>query len=346
VLSGVRRSRSRRVRLVAAALVLVVLAAACDALPGDFPGDRKADLFYLNDQTGVGYTTGSTTPLFTGQPDDLPVPGDYNGDHGWEPTVLRGTTWISTALTDPIVYAPAGMPAGPPGTPAIAGWAPATVIPVPGDYDGTGKTIPAYYDQVDASWWIMGHPNPVQFGEPPTTGGTDGYDLPVPADYDGDGKTDIAVFRPTDHSFHYLSSKTGQEVVVTPSVPAGYPAFMPVPADYDGVGHAEAAATDGAGENWYVAGHTDPIATFPVFESFPTDSTLPAPADYNGDGKAEPALVDTTNGAWWFLGQPQPRQTGFQPVPYVPAVFPAAVLMNVVRLSLFEQCLYHGSPPC
>ncbi len=121
--------------------------------------------------------------------------------------MVRGTTWISSAVTDPIVYDPAGMPAGLPANPAGFNGLP-TLLPVPGHYDDTGKTQPAYYDQVDATWWIMGRTGDTQFGLPPTAGGPSATTWPAPADYDGDGKTDIAIYRPTDGTFHYLSSRT------------------------------------------------------------------------------------------------------------------------------------------
>ncbi len=161
---------------------------------------------------------------------------------------------------------------------------PPTLLPVPGDYDGTGKSVPAYYDEVDATWWILGRTGDTQFGIPPTLNGGLAYDVPVPADYDGDGKTDIAVFRPTTDTFHYLSSKSGQEVVLLVTVATGQIETMPVPGDYDGVGHAEAAVTDQTMLHWYVG------TTGVCRQLHARDRCLiPALADYNGDGKVEPA---------------------------------------------------------
>jgi hypothetical protein len=342
----VKRTRRRRLQLVGAAIVLLVLAAACEAVPGDFTGDRKADLVYIHyEPTDVHRVPsyleqGQTTPLFVGQADDLPVPGDYDGDGKWEPAVLRGRTWISSALADPMVYDPAGMPVGPPGTPLGMPAPPPTLLPVPGDYDGTGKTVPAYYDQVDATWWIMGHSSRVRFGIPPTTGGIQGYDVPVPADYDGDGKTDIAIYRPSDGSFHYRSSKTGSAVTApAPLVTAGDPAVIPIPADYDKVGHAEGARTEQNGGNWYVAGHATPVATFAINGA--VDPYLPAPADYDGDGKTDAAIMDNANGNLWLTGQPQPPVAGTISYADQPTVLPYAIVVNVVRLVFDWICMQH-----
>ena len=277
--------------MVAAALALALLAVACEAVPSDYTGDRTSDLVYRNPLTGYWYQVAQSAPIFQDQGSgsiDVPAPGDYNGDGKWEPAVMRGTTWISSALSTPITYDPVGLPAGPAATPAgLPGGTPPTLIPVPGDYDGTGRTVPAYYDEVDGSWWIMGHSGSVQFGIPPTAGGNQGYDVAVPADYDGDGRTDIAVYRPTDSSFHYLSSKSGSEV----SIQLGRPGDEPIPGDYDGVGHAEAATADNRGGTWYVAGHDGVFASLSTVGSVGPATSLPMLGDYNGDAKMDPAVM-------------------------------------------------------
>jgi hypothetical protein len=341
--------RSRWSRIIAGVAILAMVAAACHATPGDFTADGKADQIYAawdtHGATGSFFRVGDTTPFYTGPAGGIPVPADYNGDLKWEPAILYGKTWVSSAVTAPMVYDPAGMPAGPAALPAGFGVAPILLLPVPGDYDGTGKAVPAYYDQVDATWWIMGHDTATQFGIPPVAGGNSGYDLPVPNDYDGDGKTDIAIYRPIDGSFHYLSSETGHEVVSTPTAPAGYPAFFPVPATYDGVASTQPAVTDWAGENWYVAGHAGTFATFPN-ASWAKDTYIPAPAAYDGGGKAEPALFDGDTNSFWFDGQPQPPQQPRSPQPDAPAVIPYALLANYVRLTFYANCRLHPSSSC
>ena len=326
------RGRGRRAKALSALIGMALLAAACQAVPNDYSGDRKADLVWFAQPDHTWHEAGAADPIFTGQAGDLPVAGDYDGNGRWEPAVLRGRTWIS-ATAGSIVYDPAGMPAGPAAQPWYPMGGP-TLVPVPADYDGDGKTDPAYYDLVDGTWWIMGQPSPVAFGNPPTSGGSMGYDVPVPADYNGDGKADIAIYRPSDSTFHILS--TGQVIAV------GQPGDLPVPAAYNGGSRAEAATYRQDTNQWFIDGQNVPV-TVPGTIQFDGTNHFqdPAPADYDGDGRVDPAQVDETTGAWVVQGQGTVTTIGAPNPPVWDTTLAPNIVMNLVRIYFIDVCLHN-----
>ena len=85
-------------------------------------------------------------------------------------------------------------------------------MPVPGDYDGDGKTDFAIWRPSTGTWWIIPSSNPStaivrQWGMQ--------GDIPVPADYDGDGKTDFAVWRPSNGVWWIIPSSAPSTLTAT-----------------------------------------------------------------------------------------------------------------------------------
>ena len=235
-------SLRRSARWIGLATAITLLASGCFVKPHDYDGDKKADIVYIaGGPTGGGWMqSGNPTPLWAGLGTDYTVGGDYDNDGKWEPAELVGRDWYSSKLASPIHFDPPGLPTATPDWPTGTGTPP--ILPVPADYDGDGDTDPAYYAQVDGTWWINGRAGSTQWGTPPIHTGALDWDVPVPADYDGDLKADIAVFHPTDHTLPHPAV-----VDRAPSGSCAFPhdaALMPVVADYDGDGKADPAVAN------------------------------------------------------------------------------------------------------
>ena len=333
--------------------MVALASAACFVKPNDYDGDKRADVVYVvasGPAAGAWMQYGNPTPLWAGMHTGVAVGGDYDNDGRWEPAELQGRDWFSSKLASPIHYDPPGLPTATPDWPTGSSPLPA-ILPVPADYDGNGRTDPAYYAVADGTWWIEGRAGSVPFGVPPTADGHLDWDVPVPADYDGDLKADIAVFSPHDHEFRILESKSGTVRVVHISATLG---TVPVPADYDGDGKADPAVTDAAGTTWWL----DPSATQPTFTfSVPLpSSSYPVVADYDGDDTADPAMHDWENsvvraelaGVDTVVARISPDDAGR---PGALPALPYALAANLVRLQQYAGCLagtwqpFPASPP-
>jgi hypothetical protein len=172
-------------------------------------------------------------------------------------------------------------------------------VPVPGDYDGDGKTDAVIFRPATGLWYgprtgaavIVIQMNLGQAG-----------DIPIPGDYDGDGKTDPAIWRPSTGLFFAVLSGGG-----TKSSTFGVPTDVPVPRDYDGDGKTDFAiyrqdATPAHLGLWY-----SPLSGGGLYQIyFGAPGDIPVPGDYNGDTKAEAVIFREATGLWYgpFNGAP------------------------------------------
>jgi len=208
---------------------------------------------------------------------------DFDGDHVTD----LGAIYRGRSPLDSLWYAPSSS-----GRAAFQIYFGATGdVPVPGDYDGDGKTDAVIYRPSTGLWYgprtgaaqiviqiILGVPG----------------DIPIPGDYNGDGKTDAAIYRPSAGLFFAVFSGGGG----TASAIFGDSDDLPVPADYDGDGETDFAIyrpnVQGTTALWHA--QLSGGGTYDAYSGAGSD--IPVPADYNGDKRADPITFRPSIGLW------------------------------------------------
>ena len=175
---------------------------------GDWNGEGKTEIGVFRDNhtwyidyngNGVWDAAVGGDRIYTmGQPGDIPVPGDWNGDNKTEMAVFRDNhTWYidynGNGVWDAAVGGDRIYITGKPGD-----------IPVPGDWNGDNKTEMAVFRD-NHTWYIDYNGNGVWDaavgGDRIYTMGQPG-DIPLPGDWNGDTMSEMGVFRPSNHLFY------------------------------------------------------------------------------------------------------------------------------------------------
>lgn len=171
-------------------------------------------------------------------------------------------------------------------------WGAYADTPVPGDYDGDGKTDFAVWREGNANWYIVNSSG----GGGQFAFGVSG-DIPAPADYDGDGRTDAAVFRPSTGVWYIIHSSNWQTV----QAQFGVSTDLPAPADYDGDGRTDIGVWRGSETAFYSLNSSNNNLQAPTFGQNQTGDQVVS-GDYDGDGLADYAVYNSTT-AYWYIRQ-------------------------------------------
>ena len=220
--------------------ILSPAASASDAMP---PGDQPAAVDQTQGQWFLRNADGSATSFYFGDPGDVPILGDWNGNSEQTPGVYRqsdGRIYLRNSNTQGIadLFFFFGNPDD---------------VPIAGDWDGDGVDTISVYRPATNEFFIINElgENGGGLGSADFsfTFGDDG-DIPIAGDWDGDGVDGIGVYRPTTGEFFWRNALS--------SGPADGSEFFgnigdsPIAGDWDGDGSDEIGVQRGA--LWFLHG--------------------------------------------------------------------------------------------
>ena len=290
------------VSMTAARSVTATFASASTAAQS--VGIYRAGGWYF-DKNGSGAWDGCATDEcigFGGDPTDVLIVGDWNGDGKTKIGVYRAST--GTWYLD---YNGNGAWDGCTTDRCFSFGIP-TDTPVVGDWNGDGKTKIGVYRASTGTWYLDYNGNGISDSgvEQTISWGGDSTDKPVVGDWNGDGKTKIAVYRKSTGTWYLDTNGTGAWDPSCSTILCiswgNDPSDLPVVGDWTGDGKTKIGVyragswyLDTSGNGAWNGCTTDKCMGF---GGDPTDQ--PVIGDWNGDHKAKIGVYRASTGHWYL----------------------------------------------
>ena len=281
-------------------------------VPGDYDGDRRADLGVFEPATAtwrIQYSKTNVTSSFVyGMPTiDRFVVGDFDGDLKEDVATFRTDgSWHIKRSSD--------------GVEVTLQFGAGHDIPLPADYDGDGYTDLAVYRPTTNQFHVRKSDGSIVIHNFGFTGA-----VPVPADYDGDGKADLAYYRADTKSFYIKQSTTGNISTVT------YPDLIgrPFAAYFLNIGRDVPATYDPAtGKVLFY----DPFVKV-FYPKMCAPNQRPVFGDFNGDVFSDFATYNAATGEW-SLHTDMTTVPGGSPTKFLFGTPNAAIPLQATRSSM------------
>jgi hypothetical protein len=183
-------------------------------------------------------------------------------------------------------------------------------VPVPGDYDGDGRTDFAVWRGPTGMWIILLSSSGYTQRLALQLGSTELGDVPVAGDYDGDGRTDVAVWRPSTGTWLVRTSSSGFASFLTWQW--GASTDLPIVGDYDGDGRTDLAVwRPGTGTFIIRSSSSQYTDRTGVVLGSREHGDVPVSGDFDNDGRTDVAVWRPGTGVWYVLTSTTGYLSGF-----------------------------------
>jgi len=183
--------------------------------------------------------TGEDHEFYFGNPGDIPLMGDWDGDGDATPAMYRPSRgWAYLTNTSATTLAERDFFFGNPAD-----------LPIAGDWDGDGRDSLGIYRPAEGKVYLSNRLD-TGFADVSYSFGLPG-DQPLVGDFDGDGKDSVGLYRPSTSFVYFRNSTTSGPA--ESSFYFGNPGDVIVAGDWDGDGIDTVASFRSSLGRWYLA---------------------------------------------------------------------------------------------